>query len=113
LQKANYVFTDNKSQNYLVASDNSLIRTDLGFIQKKGSIFSRSIDIASFLASVIDFGNSQYEAIERGFFYGYKSETKHSFPYLSIILRNLLSFGFASNHAAMFQNMVRDSLKWL
>ncbi|MCD6037398.1 MAG: hypothetical protein K0S67_1286 [Nitrososphaeraceae archaeon] len=76
LHKANYVFTDNKSQNYLVASDNSLIRTDLGFIQKKGSIFSRSVDIASFLASVIDFGNSQYEAIERGFFYGYKSETK-------------------------------------
>jgi tRNA A-37 threonylcarbamoyl transferase component Bud32 len=113
LHKANYVFTDNKSQNYLVASDNSLIRTDLGFIQKKGSIFSRSIDIASFLASVIDFGNSQYEAIERGFFYGYKSETKNSFPYLSIILRNILSFGFASNPAAMFQNLVRDSLKWI
>jgi hypothetical protein len=28
-------------------------------------------------------------------------------------LRNILSFAFASNHAAMFQNMVRDSLKWL
>jgi tRNA A-37 threonylcarbamoyl transferase component Bud32 len=114
LHKANYVFTDNKSQNYLVASDMmSLIRTDLGFIQKKGSIFSRSIDIGSFLASVIDFENSQYQAIERAFFYGYKSETKHSFPYLSIILRNLLSFGFASNHTAMFRNMVRDSSKTL
>ena len=113
LHQANYVFTDNKSQNYLVASDNSLIRTDLGFIQKRGSIFSQSIDIGSFLASVIDFENSQYQAIERAFFYGYKAETKHNFPYLSIILRNILSFGFASNHTAMFQNMVRDSSKIL
>ena len=113
LHKANYVFTDNKSENYLVASDMSLIRTDLGFIQKKASIFSRSIDIGSFLASVIDLENSQYQAIERAFFYGYKSETKHSFPYLSIILRNLLSFGFASNHTAMVQNMVRDSSQTL
>ena len=113
LHKANYVFTDNKSQNYLVASDKSLIRTDLGFIQKKSSIFSQSIDIGSFLASVIDFENSQYQAIERAFFYGYKSETKHSFPYLSIVLRNILSFGFASNHTAMLRNMVRDSSKTL
>jgi tRNA A-37 threonylcarbamoyl transferase component Bud32 len=113
LHKANYVFTDNKSQNYLVASDNCLIRTDLGFIQKKGSIYSQSIDIASFLASVIDFNKSRYEAIEKAFFYGYKSETNHSFPYLSIILRNMLSFTFASNHAAMVQNMAKDSLKWL
>jgi hypothetical protein len=87
----------------------SLIRTDLGFIQKKGSIFSRSIDIGSFLASVIDLENSQYQSIERAFIYGYKSVTKHSFPYLSIILRNLLSLGFASNHTAMIQNMVRES----
>ena len=113
LHKANYVFTDNKSQNYLVASDKSLIRTDLGFIQKKSSIFSQSIDIGSFLASVIDFENSQYQAIETAFFYGYKSETKHSFPYLSIVLRNILSFAFASNHTAMLRNMVRDSSKTL
>jgi tRNA A-37 threonylcarbamoyl transferase component Bud32 len=113
LHKANYVFIDNKSQNYLVASDNSLIRTDLGFIQKNGSIFSQSIDIGSFLASVIDFETSQYETIESAFFYGYKSETKHNFPYLSIILRNILSLGFASNHTAMFRNLIRESSKSL
>jgi hypothetical protein len=28
-------------------------------------------------------------------------------------LRNLLSFGFASNHTAMVQNMVRDSSQTL
>ncbi|HZD81900.1 MAG TPA: hypothetical protein VE076_03395 [Nitrososphaeraceae archaeon] len=111
LHKAGYVFTDNKSQNYLVASDNSVVRTDLGFMQKKDSIFSRSMDIGSFLASVIDFERFQYRAIEMAFFNGYKSEMKQGFPYLSIILRNILSLGFASDQSTMFRNMLTDSTK--
>jgi tRNA A-37 threonylcarbamoyl transferase component Bud32 len=111
LHKAGYVFTDNKSQNYLVASDNSVVRTDLGFMQKKDSIFSRSMDIGSFLASVIDFERFQYGAIERAFSDGYKSEMKQGFPYLSIILRNMLSLGFASDQSTMFRNMLMDSTK--
>ena len=111
LHKAGYVFTDNKSQNYLVASDNSVVRTDLGFMQKKDSIFSRSMDIGSFLASVIDFERFQYGAIEMAFFNGYKSEMKQGFPYLSIILRNILSLGFASDQSTMFRNMLTDSTK--
>jgi tRNA A-37 threonylcarbamoyl transferase component Bud32 len=109
LHKAGYVFIDNKSQNFLVKSDNLLVRTDLGFIQKKDSIFSRSMDIASFLASVIDFERFQYEAIEKAFSDGYRSEMKQGFPYLSTILRNILSLGFASDQSAMFQNMLRYS----
>ncbi|MFZ0511626.1 MAG: hypothetical protein WAM14_08470 [Candidatus Nitrosopolaris sp.] len=107
--KAGYVFADNKSQNYLVNFDNSLLRTDLGFIHKTNSIFAQSMDIASFLASVIDFEQSQYETIEKGFRDGYISEVKRNFPYLYIVLRNLLSLGFASNQSAMFQNMTKGS----
>ena len=111
LHKAGYVFIDNKSQNYLVTSDNLVIRTDLGFMQRKDSIFSRSMDIGSFLASVMDLKRFQYEAIEKAFFDGYRSEMKQHFPYLSIVLRNMLSLGFASNQPAMFRNMLMDSTK--
>ena len=111
LHKAGYVFIDNKSQNYLVRSDSLVVRTDLGFMQKKDSIFSRSMDIGSFLASVIDFESFQYGAIEKAFFDGYRSEMKQYFPYLYIILRNMLSLGFASNQTAMFRNMFVISTK--
>jgi tRNA A-37 threonylcarbamoyl transferase component Bud32 len=106
LHKAGYVFIDNKSQNYLVSSDKLVLRTDLGFMQKKNSIFPRSMDIGSFLASIIDFESFEYLAIEKAFFNGYSSEMKQYFPYLSIILRNILSLGFATNQVAMFQNMI-------
>jgi hypothetical protein len=65
------------------------------------------MDIASFLASVIDFEQSQYEIIEKGFRDGYSSEVRRNFPYLYIVLRNLLSLGFASNQSAMIQNMTK------
>jgi len=109
--KAGYVFADNKSQNYLVNYDKSLLRTDLGFIHKTNSIFAQSMDIASFLASVIDFEQSQYEIIEQGFRDGYISEVNRDFPYLYIVLRNLLSLGFASNQSAMLQNMTKSPNK--
>jgi hypothetical protein len=80
-------------------------------MQKKDSIFSRSMDIGSFLASVIDFESFQYGAIEKAFFDGYRSEMKQYFPYLYIILRNMLSLGFASNQTAMFRNMFVISTK--
>lgn len=111
LHNAGYVFIDNKSQNYLVTFDNSLIRTDLAFIQRKNSVFSQSMDIGSFLASVIDLHKSYYTAIEDAFFDGYSSETKCGFPYLSIILRNTLAIGLASNHVSMVKNMFINSSK--
>jgi tRNA A-37 threonylcarbamoyl transferase component Bud32 len=111
LHNAGYAFIDNKSQNYLVARDNSLLRIDLAFIQRKNSVFPQSMDIGSFLASVIDLDKSCYNAIENGFFQGYSSETKHGFPYLSIILRNILAVGFASNKTSMLENMFINSVK--
>jgi tRNA A-37 threonylcarbamoyl transferase component Bud32 len=108
LHKAGYVFTDNKSQNYLVTSDNLIVRTDLGFMQRKDSTFSRSMDIGSFLASIIDFERFHYDIVEKAFFDGYRSEMK-KLPYLAIILRNMLSLGFTSNQSMMFRNIARIS----
>lgn len=108
LHKAGYVFIDNKSQNYLVTSDNLIVRTDLGFMQKKDSTFSRSMDIGSFLASIIDFERLHYDMVEKAFFEGYRSERK-KLPHLSIILRNMLSLGFTSNQSMMFRNIARIS----
>jgi tRNA A-37 threonylcarbamoyl transferase component Bud32 len=107
MHKAGYVFTDNKSQNYLVNFDNSIVRTDLGFINKTNSIFAQSMDIASFLASVIDFEQIQYDTIEEGFREGYRSVVRRNFPYLYLPLRNILSLGFASDQSAMIQNMTK------
>jgi hypothetical protein len=59
------------------------------------------------LASVIDFEQYQYEMIEKGFRDGYISEVRRNFPYLYIVLRNLLSIGFASNQSTMIQNMTK------
>jgi tRNA A-37 threonylcarbamoyl transferase component Bud32 len=108
LHKAGYVFIDNKSQNYLVTSDNLIVRTDLGFMQRRDSTFSRSMDIGSFLASIIDFERFHYDIIEKAFFDGYRSEMK-KLPYLAIILRNMLSLGFTSNQSMMFRNIARIS----
>jgi tRNA A-37 threonylcarbamoyl transferase component Bud32 len=111
LHRDGKVFVDNKSQNYLVGKNYGILyRTDLGFIQKKTSVFSRSMDIATFLASAVDLSPSRYAAIESGFHLGYCSVTKRGFPYLSVILRNILASGFAFDHAYMLKNMFIDSL---
>lgn len=106
MHSAGCVFTDNKAENYLLDSQNLIIRTDLGFIQKNGSLFSRSMDIGSFLASVMDLRRPQYREIEEAFLNGYKSEIDDDVPYLSLVLRNILSLGFSSNQPAMLQNML-------
>ncbi|MDP9197203.1 MAG: hypothetical protein M3O24_01395 [Thermoproteota archaeon] len=108
LHNAGYVFTDNKSQNYLVTSAGKVLRTDLSFIQKESSVFSRSMDIGSFLASVIGLETNKYDAIETAFYAGYKSETNKPFPYLSIAVRNFLSIGLSPN-LIIFKNMVNNS----
>src|SRR5207245_1157071 len=79
----------------------------LGIINKTNSIFAKSMDIASFLASVIDFEQSQYDMIEEGFREGYISVVRRNFPYLYLLLRNILSLGFASDQSAMIQNMTK------
>jgi tRNA A-37 threonylcarbamoyl transferase component Bud32 len=106
MHSAGCVFIDNKAENYLLDSQNLIIRTDLGFIQKNGSLFSRSMDIGSFLASVMDLRRPQYREIEEAFLNGYKSEIDDDVPYLSLVLRNILSLGFSSNQPAMLQNML-------
>lgn len=108
LHRAGYVFTDNKAQNYLVR-DESLLRTDLGFIQKSSSVYARSMDVGSFLASAMDL--PAYFDTEKAFFEGYRLEAGRNFPYLSIIIRNLLSTGFASNTKITLKNMVADTAK--
>ena len=65
------------------------------------------MDIASFLASVIDFEQTQYDIIEEGFREGYRSVVRRNFPYLHLLLRNILSLGFASDQSAMIQNMTK------
>jgi tRNA A-37 threonylcarbamoyl transferase component Bud32 len=105
------VFLDNKSQNYLLGdSYDSLYRTDLGFIQSKTSVFSQSMDVATFLASTLDLNLLRYSSIENGFHQGYSSIMKHGFPYLSLILRNIIAPGFAFNHRLMLKNMFTDSI---
>ncbi len=106
LHKAGYVFVDNKIQNYLVRGQ-AVFRTDLGFIKKGSSLFSRSMDIGSFLASIMDL--ESYEKVERAFYDGYRSETSCSFPYLSLIIRNILSVGFSSDGRTVLGNMLLDS----
>ncbi|MDQ5868360.1 MAG: hypothetical protein M3530_01385, partial [Thermoproteota archaeon] len=82
---------------------------DLSFIQKECSVFSRSMDIGSFLASVIGLETDKYEAIETGFFAGYKFETNKPFPYLSIAIRNFLSIGLSPS-LTIFKNMANNSV---
>lgn len=76
MHKAGYAFVDNKAQNYLVRGD-SVVRTDLGFIQKNSSHYARSMDIGSFLASIMDLG--RYREAEKAFFEGYLSESGRNF----------------------------------
>jgi tRNA A-37 threonylcarbamoyl transferase component Bud32 len=106
MHKAGYVFTDNKAQNYLVKGD-SIFRTDLGFIKKSSTLYSRSMDIGTFLASVIDLDG--YGLVEKAFYNAYTLELGNKFPYLSIVLRNILSAGFSSNGKRTIKNMLLDS----
>lgn len=106
MHRAGYAFVDNKAQNYLVRGD-SVVRTDLGFIQKSSSYYARSMDIGSFLASIMDLG--RYREVEKAFFDGYVSESRRKFSYISIIIRNVLSLGFSSDSKTTFKNMVLDA----
>ena len=110
LHKAGWAFIDNKAQNYLVKAP-GVLRTDLGFTKKEVSDFSKSMDIGSFLASVMDLG--LYPEIEKQFLNGYSSETGRRLSYLSLVIRNLLSLGFSSNSAATLRNMMLDSRPYL
>jgi tRNA A-37 threonylcarbamoyl transferase component Bud32 len=106
MHRAGYAFVDNKAQNYLVRAD-SVVRTDLGFIQKSNSHYARGMDIGSFLASMMDLG--RYREVEKAFYDGYVSEYGYRFSYISIIIRNILSLGFSSDSKTTLRNMVLDA----
>jgi Kae1-associated kinase Bud32 len=106
LHQNGMVFIDNKCQNFLVTKERELIRIDLGFIQKSDSIFSQSMDIGSFLASIIDLDPTLYRIVEKEFLIGYIGTTNKKIPYLSIILRNILALGFVYSHGNMIKNML-------
>jgi len=106
IHNAGYAFVDNKAQNYLVRGD-SVVRTDLGFIQKSSSHYARSMDIGSFLASIMDLG--RYGEVEKAFYDGYVSESRRKFSYISIIIRNVLSLGFSSDSKMTLRNMLLDA----
>jgi tRNA A-37 threonylcarbamoyl transferase component Bud32 len=106
LHEAGYAFVDNKAQNYLVRDD-TVIRTDLSFMKKTHSHYSRSMDIGSFLASVMDL--ERYREIINSFHDGYLSESGSKFSFLSIVIRNVLSAGFSSSSKITLRNMLLDS----
>ena len=106
LHQAGYTFVDNKAQNYLARGE-SVIRTDLGFMKKTNSHYSKSMDIGSFLASVMDL--DRYGEIANSFHDGYRSEADSKFSYLSIVIRNVLSTGFSSSSKTTLRNMLLDS----
>lgn len=110
LHNNGYCFTDNKAQNYLLDKEN-IIRTDLGLIQKDSSIFSKSLDIGIFLASLLDLEKKVYENIERYFLEGYKynSSMNESVPYLSVILRNIAALCLTSNYNNLANNLLIKS----
>jgi tRNA A-37 threonylcarbamoyl transferase component Bud32 len=110
LHRSGYSFIDNKSQNYLVTLSSKVLRTDLAFIQKKNSIFARSMDIGSFLGSLLGLDSKEYKAIEDAFHAGYYSEVKSRVPYLSVILRNILGFVFSVS-SNWVKNILQDSDK--
>lgn len=106
LHKKGLVFVDNKCQNFLVTKERELIRIDLGFIQKSDSVFAQSMDIGSFLASILDLEPQIYRLLEKEFLIGYRRTTNKKIPYLSIILRNILALGFGYSHTNMLKNML-------
>lgn len=106
LHQAGYTFVDNKAQNYLARGE-TVIRTDLGFMKKTNSHYSKSMDIGSFLASVMDL--DRYGEIAKSFHDGYRSEADSKFSYLSIVIRNVLSTGFSSSSKTTLRNMLLDS----
>ena len=106
LHQAGYTFIDNKAQNYL-ARGGSVIRTDLGFMKKTDSQYSKSMDIGSFLASVMDL--DRYSEIAKSFYEGYICEAGSKFSFLSIVIRNVLSAGFSSSSKTTLRNMLVDS----
>lgn len=106
LHNNGFVFNDNKCQNYLVNEDKEVIRIDLGFIQKSESVFAQSMDVGSFLASILDLKPQIYRKVAKEFLSGYLEITNKKIPYLSIILRNILALGFVYSHDNMIQNML-------
>ena len=106
LHRAGYTFVDNKAQNYLIRG-HSVIRTDLGFMKKNDSVYSKSMDIGSFLASVMDL--DKYNEIFNSFHAGYLAESGSNFSTLSIAIRNILSVGFSSSNKTTLRNMLLDS----
>jgi tRNA A-37 threonylcarbamoyl transferase component Bud32 len=110
LHKLGYSFVDNKSQNFLVSSTRKVLRTDLAFIQKKDSIFAKSMDIGSFLGSLLGLNIRKYKVVQVAFYEGYYSEVKTPIPYLSIPLRNILGFGLSLS-SNWVVNVLQDSEK--
>jgi Kae1-associated kinase Bud32 len=109
LHKNGFVFIDNKCQNFLV-DKNKVIRIDLGFIQKSESIFAQSMDVGSFLASILDLKPQVYRKVAKEFLSGYLQITHNQIPYLSIILRNILALGFVYSHDNMIKNMLNKRM---
>jgi tRNA A-37 threonylcarbamoyl transferase component Bud32 len=107
LHSARLVFLDNKAENYLINAQRQLVRTDLSFIMEHDSVFSRSMDIASFLASIMDLRRSEYQVLHDTFIKAYENETGAPCPYLYIILRNILALGFSANRANTLMNLLR------
>jgi hypothetical protein len=53
---------------------------------------------------------SSYSKIEKAFYEGYRSEMGRGFPYLTVVIRNVLSLGFSSNSKVTIANMILDAM---
>jgi hypothetical protein len=76
-------------------------------MKKNDSVYSKSMDIGSFLASVMDL--DKYNEIFNSFHAGYLAESGSNFSTLSIAIRNILSVGFSSSNKTTLRNMLLDS----
>ena len=108
LHNSGSCFIDNKAQNYLVR-DLEIIRTDLGLIQNHASEYTKSVDIGTFLASLLDLDNEKYKIIEKSFLDGYKNNPNDKLPYLSVIVRNIAALVLVSNHSNLAKNLLKKS----
>ena len=112
LHKIGYSIIDNKSQNFLTrkkGEEITIYKIDLGFIRRSKSAFSKSIDIASFLSSIMDLDVEYYTILEKKFLEGYSKIVPIDYIYLVLVLRNILAIGISENKINMFKNIMKRS----
>ncbi len=79
MHRNGFVFMDNTAYNYLV-QNNQIYRTDVGLFDSTDNTLARSLDIGTFLASVMDLQENKYQIVRKNFLEGYKNECDIPIP---------------------------------